>query len=141
MRRRLTSFPLDGGRWFAGNIVNYPRYSIDLIGNSHRNTLKEFVRKAGPARRHEVHGFHCPQGHNIFVTTLVAGDAHGLYRQEHSKRLTDLVIQAFLIQFLDENMIRTGQQVDEFFTDFPQHSYTQPRRGSGDAFTAEPCAR
>ena len=57
-------------------------------------------------------------------------------RQEHRERLAHLVVQALVDQFLDENVIRPGQQVQEFLANFTQ-AKIEERYDVGRRFEAE----
>src|SRR5690554_1391437 len=125
------SFPLDGGRRLAGNIVGDPGDTADFIDDPVGHLLQELVGQMRPASGHEVDGFHCTQGDHPFVATGIANHAHRLDRQEHGKGLTGLVIQVGLAQLLDEDVVGVAQDVGVLLAYLGEDAHTQPRTREG----------
>jgi hypothetical protein len=58
-----------------------------------------------PIGRHPVLASDCPQRHHVRVRPLVPLHPHTPDRQEHSKRLPDLVVQARVPDGVDEHLV------------------------------------
>ena len=75
-----------------------------------------------PVCGHKVDGFDSTQRDNPVILTTIAHYANGTYRQEHSERLADFVVQVRFTQFFNEDGVSTAQQVTVLFLHFTQHT-------------------
>ena len=78
---RFGSFPLNGCRGFAGDIVDDAVDAADLIDDAGRDAVEDIVRDARPIGRHEVGGRDAAQRQRIDVL-VGAVLAHAL--REHA---------------------------------------------------------
>src|SRR5439155_104950 len=90
---------------------------------------EQLVRQRRPVRGHEIGRLHCAQRDRVLVRPAVAHDADRADRQEHGEGLRDLIVPAGATQFLDEDRVRTAQQLCTLARHLAQNAHAQPRAG------------
>ena len=87
-------FPLDGGRWLGGDVVDYAVHAANLVDDLVADLRQEFVGEVYPVGGHAVGGDDGAQGHAVLVRALVAHHAYTLHGQQHHAGLPYLVVPA-----------------------------------------------
>src|SRR3954469_9855247 len=80
---------------------------------------------------HEIDCLNCTQGNDVIVTPRITQHADGADWKKDSEGLTRLVIQIVLAQLIDEDVVRTTQQIGKLFLDFTENTHTETRTGEG----------
>ena len=83
--------PPNGSRWLADDVVNNSVYAIHLINDSVGDALHQVVRQTRPIRGHAIFTAYATQDYWVCVGGLVAHHANAAQRQQHSKRLPNVV--------------------------------------------------
>src|SRR5208283_126131 len=124
---RTSSLPLNRPRRLRSNVIHHPIHAAHFIHNPIRNRLQHFIRQRNPVRRHPILRMHRADGASVSVSPLIAHHANRHHRQEHSKRLPDLLIQPSLLDLAHDDVITLAQQVGAFFSYFAQNANRQSR--------------
>ena len=121
------SFPLDGGRRLAADVIGDARDVLQLVDDAVGDLLQQLIRQVRPAGRHEVDGLDGTNGDDPLVTTAIADDADGLDWQEDGERLAGLVVPAEVVQFFDEDGVGFTQDIRVFLLHFTEDAHAQTR--------------
>ena len=110
-------FPLDRGRWLAGDVVADAIHALDLIDDSGGNTGQNLVWHTHPVGGHPVVAAHDTQGDRVVVGPLITHHPDGAHWQEDSKRLPNFVIPLGGSHFLDHDGIRFSNDTESLGRD------------------------
>jgi len=113
----FVSFPLDGGGWFAGDVVADAVHTLDFVDDAGGDAGEDFLRHADPIGCHAVMTANDAQGDGVVVGSLVAHDTHGAHWQENGEGLPDFVIPLEGSHFLDHDGIRLAHDAQALGSD------------------------
>ena len=122
-------FPLYGCGRLAGNIVDYPADSVNLIDYAVGDTSEQLIGKMSPVSGHEVNSLNGAECNDILVLSSVALDTYRLYRKEYGKCLADLVIPACLAELLEEDGVCPAEQIAVLLLNLSEYSYSKTGAG------------
>lgn len=142
--------PLDGGGWLRRDVVHHSVDAAHLVADLGAHIPQKLGLKRVPVGSHAVCTGHRPQPHHVAVRALIPLHAHALDWQKHRKRLQrdcekprsvlhqkathlpDLVIQATLLDAVDENLVHLTQHVERVaLRHVAQHAHSQTRAREG----------
>jgi hypothetical protein len=86
-----------------------------------------------PIGRHAIACCHRAQGHGVLVGALIAHHAHAAHGQEDGPGLPHLVVEALVLQALDEDVVHLLQQGHLLLGDVAQDADGQARPREGMA--------
>src|SRR5450631_3093024 len=108
------SLPLDRPRRLTRDVIHHAVDTLDLVDDAGRGLAQKLHLERIKIRGHAVGRGHRAQADDVFVGAAVAHHADGLHRQQHGKRLPDLVVEAGFSNLIDIDGVGVAQDV-EFF--------------------------
>src|SRR5216684_7497495 len=123
----LPSLPLDGAGRFRGHVVDHAVDALDLVDDAGRGMRQERHVELIEIRGHAVGRSHGAQRDDVLIGAAVTHHADGLDRQDHRKRLPDVVVEPGAADLLDEDLVGKPQDLQLLAVDRTGTADREPR--------------
>src|ERR1700738_4549196 len=129
--RYSPSLPLDCARRFRGHVVDDTIDALDLVDDAGCHVSDEFHLERVEIGRHTVCRGYRAQCHDMVVSAKVSHHAHAAHRQQHRKRLPDVVIEPRAPDLFDEDLVGKPQDVELLARDLARATDRKTRAREG----------
>src|ERR1700722_11789959 len=131
LRRR--SFPFDGRRGFAADVVDDAVDAADLVDDAVAHLGEDVEGDSGPVGGHEILGFYRSYGDDAVVAAGVAHDAYRADGQEHREDLGGFAVEVGGGEFLEDDLVGVAEDAEALGGDVADDADGQSRAGEGVA--------
>lgn len=119
---RYFLFPLNGCRWFGGDIVADTVDVVNFIYDTNRNLVQNFVRDSCPVSGHKVRGGYTAQSKGVIIGSEVAHNADRTHVGQNCEVLMNRFIQSSFCNLITEDEISIAQNIQFFLGNFTDNT-------------------
>lgn len=119
--------------WLRRDVICDTVDTRDLVRNARRDLPQYLGWEHEPVRGHEVFTLNRAKSDDLFIGALVTLYTDGMYRQQHCKRLADLLVQTGCTDFFDVDFVGMLQDAHLLARYRPENTDREPRAGEGVA--------
>ena len=120
-------FPLDGCRWFGGDIVADAVDVVDFVYDTNRNLVQNFVRDSCPVSGHKVGGGYTAQSEGVIIGSEVTHNADRTHVGQNCEVLMNRFVQSCFCDLITEDEISVTQNVQFFLGNFTDNTDCKTR--------------